>query len=67
MTNVSNVPNIIADEAESAGPVGEQQAPNAAVIGVGAVAVAAVAAGAGFAAGNARGKKAADRVEGKDE
>lgn len=67
MTNVSNVPNIVASEAEPAGPQGEFQGPNAAVIGVGAVAVAAVAAGAGFAAGNVRGKKhAASTVEGRE-
>lgn len=66
MTNISNVPSIVASEAQPAGPQGEFQGPNAAVIGVGAVAVAAVAAGAGFAAGNVRGKKhAAGSTEGR--
>lgn len=67
MTNESNVPAIVRSETAPAGPVGETQGPNAAVIGVGAVAVAAVAAGAGFAAGASRGKKHAhDVVEGKE-
>ncbi|RDB65465.1 4Fe-4S dicluster domain-containing protein [Eggerthella sinensis] len=67
MTNESNVPAIVRSEAAPAGPAGETQGPNAAVIGVGAVAVAAVAAGAGFAAGASRGKKHAhDVVEGKE-
>lgn len=68
MTNVSDVPSIVRSEAEPVGPAGEHQGVNGAVVGAGAVAVAAVAAGVGFAAGTSRGKKhaAGSAVEGKE-
>lgn len=66
MTNVSDVPTIVREETVPR-PQGEQQSPNIAVIGATGVAVAAAAAGIGFAAGNNHGKKkATSGVTGKD-
>lgn len=66
MTTASDVPSLLLDE-PVATPQGEQQGANMAVIGAAGVAVAAAAAGIGFAAGNSRGKKKAlAGVEGKD-
>lgn len=66
MTNVSNVPSIMLEKS-SAQPHGEQQGVNVAVVGAAGVAVAAAAAGIGFAAGNSHGKKKAPMsASGKD-
>lgn len=65
MTNISNVPETILQEKGAAGPEGEQQTPNVAVIGAVGVVGAAAVAGAGFAGGMVYGKKKANAT-GKD-
>ena len=67
MTNNSDVPAILREEAAVEGPQGEQQGTNVAAIGAAGVVAVAAAAGIGFAAGSSHGKKkAAIGTDGKD-